>query len=370
MTTRTDVLIIGGGLIGLAIALELRLRGASVTLLSRNFAEAASHAAAGMLAPQAEQLPPGAMLDLCLRSRRLYPDWIHKLEELTGLDTGYWACGILAPVYEPVETDRISSEAVLTNAADCVQTWLDRSAIHHHQPGLSSEVAAGWWYPQDAQVDNRALTKALWAAVQDLGVQVREGVTVEALQRENQRIVRVRSTAGDFQAGQYVLATGAWSQDLLSIPVYPKKGQMLSVRVPADVLAQGLPLQTVLFGAQAYIVPRRNGLIVIGATSETVGFMPNNTPAGVQALLLRATRLYPALQDFAIQELWWGFRPATPDELPILGSSPYENLTLATGHYRNGILLAPVTARLLADWIEHQQADPLLAAFHWARFTA
>lgn len=362
----SDVLILGGGIIGLAIALELRLQGASVTVLSRNFAEAATQAAAGMLAPQAEQILPGPMLDLCLRSRDRYPDWVRKLEGLTGLDAGYWACGILAPGFgaggQGGRRAREQEGAEIDSSSD---RWLDRAAIHTHQPGLSLEVSGGKWYPQDGQVDNRLLAKALLAAVRDCGVEVRSGVTVEQVRTQGDRAIGVRTSVGDLQAGHYVLATGAWSQELLPIPVTPRKGQMLAVRVPID---QPLPLQTVLFGSEIYIVPRRDGRIVIGATSEDVGFRSDNTPAGIQALLSRAIRLYPSLQALPIQELWWGFRPATPDELPILGGSPYENLTLATGHYRNGILLTPITAQLTADWVLRGEADPLLEYFNWQRF--
>ncbi|MBW4583461.1 MAG: glycine oxidase ThiO [Tildeniella nuda ZEHNDER 1965/U140] len=361
-----DVLIIGGGAIGLAIALELQLCGASVTVLSRDFAQAASHAAAGMLAPQAEMIATGAMRELCLLSRSLYPDWTQKLEALTGLSTGYWACGILAPMYRKDKGERIKDETTDSSVIMQPSEFLDRTAIHQHQPGLSQEVSGGWWYPDDAQVDNRLLTKALWTAVREVGVDLREGVSVETILQQNQRITGVQTSSGIMQSEQYVLATGAWSQTLLSIPVTPRKGQMLSVRVPAG--QQELPLQTVLFGSEIYIVPRRDGRIVIGATSEGVGFTPNNTPEGVQMLLERATRLYPALRQFPLQETWWGFRPATPDELPLLGASPYDNLTLATGHYRNGILLAPITAQLLADRLWHQHSHPLLDAFHWLRF--
>lgn len=359
---RSDVLIVGGGVIGLAIALELRLRGATVTLLNRNFNEAASHAAAGMLAPQAEELPPGAMLELCLRSRSLYSDWTQKLEALTGLPTGYWACGILAPMYEgePAFNHTDSTTASLTSAY-----WLDRAALHQHQPGLSQEVIGGWWYPNDAQVDNRLLTKALRTAVCDAGAVWQEPITVQKILQRDDRIIGVQTADGTIQAAHYVLATGAWSQDLLPIPVQPRKGQMLSMRVPTE---HNSALRSVLFGSEIYIVPRQDGRLVVGATSEAVGFTPANTPDGVQALLGRAMRLYPALRDFPLQEFWWGFRPATPDELPLLGASPYDNLTLATGHYRNGILLAPVTAQLLVDRILHQQSDPLLDAFHWSRF--
>ena len=141
----------------------------------------------------------------------------------------------------------------------------------------------------------------------------------------------------------------------------------MSVMVPPAQLAN-LPLQQVLFGEEIYIVPRRDGRITIGATSEDVGFSPHNTVAGVNQLLTNAVRLFPALQDFPVQQFWWGFRPATPDESPILGHSAYTNLTLAAGHYRNGVLLTPITARLIADLVWHQQTDKLLTAFSWERF--
>ena len=368
MNGSSDVLIIGGGIIGLAIAIELKLRGASVTVLSRDFHAAASHAAAGMLAPQAEEIPASPMLDLCLRSRLLYPEWTRKLEELSGEPTGYWPCGILAPIYQ----NQGSGEFVITpsthiSARDCPAEWLDQDAINLYQPGLGSEVVGGWWYPEDAQVDNRALVRALWTAAESLGVDVRDGVTVEGIQQHQRSVIGVQTSAGISRAGHYVLATGAWSNELLPIPVCPKKGQMLAVRVP-DINSSDLPLQRVLYGPDIYIVPRRERRIVIGATSESVGFTPYNTPAGIQALLERAIRLYPQLQHYPIQEFWWGFRPATPDENPILGSSPCQNLTLATGHYRNGILLAPITATLIADLISEQKSDPLLAHFNYSRF--
>jgi glycine oxidase len=345
-----DILVIGGGIISLAIALELRQQGANVTILCRDPAQAATLAAAGMLAPQAEQIPPSPMLDLCLQSRRLYPDWIDKLTRLTGVATGYWACGILAPHYElPPET--LSSD------------WHDRETIHHQQPGLSPAVIGGYWFPQDAQVDNRALAKALGVAVQALGVTIQTGVTVTAIAHSHHTVTHLQTTAGDWQADHYILATGAWSQDLLPIPVLPIKGQLVAVQVPGEIATIAeLLLQTILFGSEIYIVPRQDGRIILGATAETV------TPAGVQKLLTAALRLYPPLQDFPLQDYWWGFRPATPDQLPILGPSPYPNLTLATGHHRNGILLTPITAKLIAQWVLSQQADPLLAHFHWSRF--
>jgi thiazole synthase len=191
-------------------------------------------------------------------------------------------------------------------------------------------------------------------------------LSVEALAQAGDRIVGVQTDAGLLSADRYVLAAGAWASQLLPLPVKPVKGEMFSVRAP---LNDGeLPLQRVLFGPETYIIPRRNGRIVVGATSEQVGFTAGNTPDGLRSLLDRAVRLYPALKHYPIDEIWWGFRPGTPDELPILGRSYCENLVLATGHYRNGILLAPITAQLTADLLCDNREDPLLRAFAWDRF--
>jgi glycine oxidase ThiO len=355
MQTHSDVLIIGGGTIGLATALELALRGVSVTVLSRNFQEAALHAAAGMLAPQAEGLLPGPMLELCLRSRALYPEWIGKLESLTGINSEYWPCGIIAPHY---------GDAGWFKGAEQKDQWCDRPSLDALQPNLSDEVAGGWWFPEDGQVNNQAMAQALHAAVQQLGVTLHEGVAVDRIAHDGSNVTGVYASKELYRADCYLLATGAWSGELLSIPVVPRKGQMLAVHSRTGQQ----PLRHVLFGSKAYLVPRQNGRIVIGATSEDVGFTPYNTPAGVQQLLANATRLYPLLQDWILEQSWWGFRPATPDELPILGASPYANLVLATGHYRNGILLTPITATLLAEVICQQHTDPILNAFQYSRF--
>ncbi len=352
-----DVLIIGGGIIGLACGVELRLRGATVTVLCRDFTAAASHAAAGMLAPDAENITNEAMLSLCRRSRNLYLDWTQKLEELTGLNTGYWPCGILAPVYQQPQNQ------VHRNA-----NWLDKDTINQYQPGLGTDVIGGWWYPEDGQVDNRAVIKVLRAAAESLGIVFKDGITVEAISQQQGKVIGVQTNTGLFRADHYLLSAGAWVNQLLPLPVRPRKGQMLSLRVP-DAITE-LPLTRVLFGENIYIVPRRNRSIVIGATSEDVGFTGDNTPGGIQSLLQSAIRLYPQLENYPLQELWWGFRPATSDELPILGHSHCDNLTFATGHYRNGILLAPITATLIADLICEQKADPLLVNFHYSRFSA
>ncbi|HIK43537.1 MAG TPA: glycine oxidase ThiO [Leptolyngbyaceae cyanobacterium M65_K2018_010] len=353
----SDVLIVGGGLIGLAIALELRQAGASVTLLSKDFNQAASHAAAGMLAPRAEGIPPGPLLDLGLASLDRYPDWVAKLESLTGQSVGYWPCGILAPYTQVPRNGQASGSG----------RWLDAATMGHYQPGLGPAVQGGYWYAEDGQVDNQALVKALRSAVLDAGVSLQEGVGATALRQQGGRIVQVCTTqAGTFQADQIVLAAGAWSHELLPVPVFPKKGEMASLRVPTGY-GTTQPLQRVLFGEEIYVVPRQDGRIILGATSQAVGFTPGNTAAGVNRLLHSAIALLPCLADFTLEQTWWGYRPATPDEWPILGPGPAANLTLATGHYRNGILLAPMTAHLIGQALQGHSPSRL-APFSWERF--
>ncbi|ERN41655.1 glycine oxidase ThiO [Rubidibacter lacunae KORDI 51-2] len=352
----SDAIIIGGGIMGVAIALELRLRGARAVVLSRNPQQAATRAAAGMIAPQAEKIPPSPLLDLCLESRARYPEWIRNLESIAGSETGYWPCGILAPVLEAPHEPRSTDTA----------TWLDRPTLDLYQPGLGPDVVGGWWYPEDAQVDAAKLFATLQQAARAKGVEIREGIRALGFLRRQGKVVGVRTSAGDFAAEYYVLAAGAWSHEMLPVPVRPVKGQMLALRMPR---VEQLPIQRVLFGPDsAYLVPRCDGRLVVGATVEDVGWQPNITPTGVRCLLDRAEQLYPGISNWGLEQMWWGYRPTTPDELPILGVGPCQNLILATGHHRNGILLAPVTAGAIADLIVRQHTHPLLEPFRWDRF--
>lgn len=350
-----DVVVIGSGTIGLAIALELQKRGLSVVVVGRNPQEAASQAAAGMIAPQAEGLE-GPLLELALASRALYPAWIDWLERQSGCDAGYWPCGILAPTYDRSPRGRAAETAPAT--------WLERQALLQLQPGLGSDVCGGWWYAEDAQVDNRALWQALKGAASATGVTLKLGVEATGLQQQRHRAVAVRTAAGPLRAQSFVVASGAWAAQLLPLPVFPVKGQLLALRPPAPS-----PVQRILFGSEIYLVPRRDGRVIVGATVESVGWQPGNTPAGLEQVFSRARHLYPALQDWPLEEVWWGYRPSTPDGEPILGRhGSCENLFVATGHSRHGILLAPITARIVADAIESQQEHPLLGHFGSDRF--
>ncbi|NJR66605.1 MAG: FAD-dependent oxidoreductase [Leptolyngbyaceae cyanobacterium CRU_2_3] len=194
MRPTNDIVIMGGGVIGLAIAIDLKLRGAAVTVLSRDFQQAAVHAAAGMLAPRAEAIVASPMLDLCLESLALYPGWISKLEDLSATSTGYWSSGILAPLYAPL--DRQNQECSGSPPDLCPnRVWLDRTAIHQAQPGLSRDVVGAWWYPEEGQVDNRALAQALRLTAEVLGIDIQAGVAVTGIQQHHGRVTGLSTTA-------------------------------------------------------------------------------------------------------------------------------------------------------------------------------
>jgi glycine oxidase ThiO len=340
----TDVLVIGGGIIGLATAISLSQRGANVTIVERDICgRGATWAAAGMLAPEAERLE-GDLLSFGVRSRDMYPHWIANLMQLSGQDCGYWCCGMIAPAIEESDLQSISQHP----------KYIDLAESHKRQSGLGASVLGSLWLPSDGQVNNRKLTQALLTAAKSLSIKILEGTTVYQIVRDQNCVTHLDTSAGKLQAERYVLATGAWTRSLLPLPIKPIKGQMLSV-YDCD-----RKLQRVIYAPSCYIVPRQDGTIVIGATVEDNGFSQGNTAAGIAQLLNRAISIYPAIADMPITETWWGFRPHAPNEIPILGASDYENLILATGHYRNGILFAPITAKLITEFMVDGIKDPIL----------
>lgn len=337
----SDVLILGGGVIGLSLAIELTLRGAVVRVLDGGRAGMASTAAAGMLAPQAEGLPPGPLRDFALTSRERWSSWSQRLEDLTQESVGYWLCGILAP-------------------RPTLQAW-SRSQLLTILPDLDPVFQGAAWFPQEGQVDPRAVFKVLRCACQQLKIPVMQPVQIQRLAVQDGAIQRVITSTGDWTAYQYVLCTGSWSADLLGVPVYPVKGQLLSRAMPHG------RLEHIIFGPGIYLVPRRDGRLVVGATEETVGFSPGTTSQGMALLNARLAQLLPEALDWPLLETWFGYRPCTPDHAPLLGPGPYTNLWLATGHHRNGILFSPQTAHVLADSLMGVAGESLIP-FSYQRF--
>jgi glycine oxidase len=364
MMASDPVLILGGGLIGLAIAHQLARRGRAVTVLSRQRSEAAGFVAAGMLAPHAEGLS-GPLLALGQESLRRLPAWVARIEADSGLDCGLRPCGIVVPFAGSAERDAYPT-ARFGQA-------LDRAGLEQELPGIGPAWRAGLLFPQDGQIDNRRrLMRALESACVALGVRFEEGTEVQDLLTDaggRLRGVRLHRADGEepvLATGTAVLCCGAWSARLLGdLPVFPVKGQMLSLQAPRDALRR------VVFGPGTYLVPREDGLVVVGATSEPeAGFAEGLTPAGQQRLQAGIAALLPESTRWPPMERWWGFRPCTPDEGPLLGTSPVPGLWLATGHHRNGVLLAAITADLLAEAIDGEPGGRpgALADFSWQRF--
>ena len=359
-------LVLGGGLMGLAVAHQLARRGENVTVISRRRSEAAGFVAAGMLAPHAEGLG-GTLLQLGQASLERIPRWVAQIESDSGLGCGLRTSGIVVPF-------RTASERKAYPTASLGQT-LDRQRLEQEIPGLGPEWTTGLLFEQDGQIDNRRqLMRALERACVSLGVQFLEGAEVlNLLQGEQGQLVGValRSAEGEQQhlhCRHAVLCSGAWSQQLVpQLPVFPVKGQMLSLQGPREALKR------VIFGPGTYLVPREDGLIVVGATSEReAAFSEGLTPDGQKQLQQGIAALLPIATGWPPMERWWGFRPCTPDEGPLLGPGPIAGLWLACGHHRNGVLLAAITAELTAASLQGMPlaADSvaLLNSFHWSRF--
>jgi glycine oxidase len=363
------LLVLGGGLIGLAIAHQLARGGRAVRVISRNRKEAAGFVAAGMLAPHAEGLE-GALLQLGQASLARVPAWVAQIEADSGLACGHRPCGIVVPFATAAERDAYPTAP-----------WgepLDRAGLEREIAGIGPQWQAGLLFAQDGQIDNRRrLMRALERACTQLGVAFEEGCSVERLitapttgERRPGALeaVDLLDATGErrrLPCRQAVLACGAWSARLLpQLPVFPVKGQMLSLQGPRQALGR------VVFGPGTYLVPRDDGLLVVGATSEPqAGFDEGLTPAGQRQLQQGIAALLPAAASWPPMERWWGFRPCTPDQGPLLGTSPVPGLWLATGHHRNGVLLAAITAELLTAAIDGQ-APELLQNFGWQRFAA
>ena len=415
-----DVVIIGGGLAGLSTALYLTQIDPErrITILDKNedipdqTADAgnqASMAAAGMLAPNSERLPKGDYRDLCLDSKRMYSDFTALVESMaqeSGPDghkylwkdescplepwnIGYAASGgFLAPAFAgdnvatwaPPEDEEDETEGKKKKKTPSA-FWLDATQARELEPHLHPDVIGGWWFPEDASVDARRLTCSLKAACIGAGVEFLCGARNEAtsldLQDGTCRGVWIGSDNSRYLKAKSVLvANGAWMRTLLPVPLEPHKGQSLSLRMPSD---RPPILRRVLFGGDSYIVPKADGRIVIGATVEAGSFDGNVTPAGIMHVLQHALQLVPGLANLPIEETWAGLRPTTPDKGPLLGETPWENLFLAGGYWRNGVLLAPKTGHLLAMLIASNgnenyslsdEDQAMLDAFAWDRFTS
>ncbi|HLY01222.1 MAG TPA: glycine oxidase ThiO [Candidatus Cybelea sp.] len=356
-----DVVVIGAGLIGLAIAFELAERGATVRVYDRGEpGRAASWAGAGMLAPYSEHINDGPLLEFCASSLREYPAFVERVRAASGADPRLRLDGVVHTAFNDIDIERLQRHAQTLAARHVAAEMLDRSSILSAEPWLGSQVAGGMIVSGEGCVDNRRLGRALVGACQTRGVLVGRSSALR-VECDARRVLGVHTDLGFVAAGAIVNACGAWASQLNGVPascvppIEPIKGQMLALSAPAGLVRHAT------WVPGAYLVPRDDGRLLVGATVERAGFDERVTAQGAHELLHAALSAAPSLGSFAVTETWAGLRPGTPDGLPFLGPTPIEGLVLACGHYRNGILLAPATARTIADVVEGKAALELLA---------
>ncbi len=359
MNRGADALVVGGGLIGCAVAAELAAGGLRVVVVERGEPGCeASGAAAGMLNPQADAREPSPFFDLALESRELYSEWSRVLREETGIDVGYRRTGYLrcltgeAPGLEEARAAAAWQRARGLRVEDRTRSALPREVAER----LAPEISAALCFPDEAVVDPRKLTRAAWLSAERRGARVLTGVAVRRLLLDRGACRGVDTDAGPIEARTVVDAAGAWAaafDERVAAPVEPVRGQIVEIRLA------GRPLETVVSSEGVYVVPRPDGTALLGSTMERVGFRRDVTAGAVERLLGGAERLLPEIGSARFLTAWAGLRPGTPDGWPLLGTSSIEGLVFATGHFRSGILLAPSTARRMADLLTGRSSEGL-----------
>jgi glycine oxidase len=372
-TRSFDVAVIGGGAIGLAVAWRAAEQGLRVVVLERGeLGSGTSRVAAGMIAPIAEaKLVERALLRLTLASSRAYPAFVSELAGASGLDPGYLSCGTLLAARDGDEAEALERELALREQLGLAVGRLRPSEARRLEPALAPALRLALELPEDHAIDPRKLCQALGAAVGRAGGAVRTGAEVVELLLDGGRVGGVRLGGGErVGADQVVVAAGVWSSSIdgipehARVPIRPVKGQILRLHDPAGA---GL-LTRVLRMQGSYLVPRGDGRYVLGATSEERGFDTTVTGGAVFELLRDAIELVPGVSELVIDELSAGLRPGTPDNAPAIGASSIPGLHWATGHYRHGILLTPITAEIMAAVLTGEEPSELAAEFSPQRF--
>jgi glycine oxidase len=358
VTGRPTTLVVGAGIIGCAIARELGARGAACTIVEdRAVAGGATRASAGILAPYVEAHAGGPLLELTVRSLGLYADWIAAVRRESGIDVEYAAIGTLEIAGDASRAEALRRASVLHGR------WLDADMLRRAYPDVRPSHG-GRFTPEHGYVAAPQLAHALARAAERYGVPI-HAARVERVTRDAGRF-RVETAAGDLRADTVVLAAGAWTNGIQGVrtpPIRPVRGQLLQLAWPGELL------RAIHWGPRCYVVPRLDRSILVGATVEDAGFDERTTAAGVRDLLDAVCDLLPDARRASFLDARAGLRPATPDELPVLGEDPsLPGLVHASGHYRNGVLLAPITAQLIADLVLDGRSDPVLAHFGVSRF--
>ena len=351
-----DVVIVGGGVMGCASALELAKAGAKVIVLERSVPGAeASSAAAGILGAQVETSEGDSGFELARQSRARYPAWSEQLKSATGIDIGYRLCGILRVAFDEESKTHIFRETAWQQKAGLVVETIEQAMLRALEPKLDPKTKFALLFPDDGQVDPPRLLRALYIAASQAGASFRSGAYVRAVAVEAGTVRGVVLEDGTrVAADRVVLAAGSWSTLVEGVPlepsaVRPARGQMveLETREPA--------LKRIVFGPRCYLVPREDGRILVGSTLEFVGYRREVTAGAIRDLLTAAIELVPSLTDASLGRTWSNFRPYSDRGKPLIGASEVHGLILATGHHRNGILLAPITAEIVCALVRGEK---------------
>jgi len=358
-----DVAIAGGGLIGGTIAFELARAGLHVALFDRQQpGEGSSWAAAGILSPAPENAGMISTVQLGRASLQLYPEFVAAVEEISGQTVGYRARGTLEALFSTDAQEQLSTIIALHHGLGLKAEPVSAEDAREMEPALSPELEVAVFRPDEASVDNRALTKVVLTAAERSGVKTFAASSVQSIVRDGGRCAGLLVDGEKVQSRWAIIAAGCCSAEIEGAahyaPVRPAKGQMIALR------AEGFSIERVLWSDHVYLVPRNDGRILAGATVEYVGFEKKVTLGGLQKIVTAALQLAPALADAQVAETWAGLRPDAPDHLPIIGPTDLDGLLIATGHFRSGILLAPITAQLIREWITTQNVSQ-----DWARFS-
>lgn len=363
-----DVVIIGGGVIGLTIARALALRGVrDVCLIERaSLGAEASFAAGGILAPQAEANGRDEFFELACRSRDLYTEFAAALREETGVDVELDTTGTLYVAFTERDLSEIEKRYEWQSRAGLVVQKLSTVEAREVEPCIAETVQGALHFPRDVQVENRRLLNALVNSVNKLGVKIATDTNVESIKIERGRVTGIETSRGSVTCQKVIVAAGTWSS---SIPnartpkIEPVRGQMICFDAKPQLTRH------VIYSPRGYLVPRQDGRLLAGSTSENAGFTKQVTAGGISHILTNANEISPRISDLPIIDTWSGLRPRAADGLPVLGPcGEIDGLFYATGHYRNGILLAPVTGELIAEAVVASRISPLLAAFSPNRF--
>ena len=365
--SRYDVIVFGGGIIGAALAEELARRGQRVAVLERGrIGQEASTAAAGILSAQMDLPRPGPFFELCQAARQMYPRWVEHLERRSGTPVGYHVDGILYLAMTGHEEHAMERRARWQKKAGLrVERWSPKE-VKRQEPAVDGTLKRGFHFPTEAQVDNVALMRALAIAARKAGVELREEQAVRRPLIRGGRVHGVETDRGALESPVVVNCLGSWAAMGGAFPVplaiEPSRGQMLAFRGPRRLVRRAV------MSERAYVVQRRDGRLLVGSTVERVGFEKALTLEGIHGILGGLRQFTSALDQCAFLEAWAGLRPYTTDRLPIVGATSIEGLYVATGHFRHGILLAPITAHLMAELILRGRTAFDLAPFTPRRF--